>query len=163
MISARIRSVFVVLCMHLNNRIRSSDSSITKLVLKLESDPKLMWFFYDNLAGIFVRLATCKFCTDGLGECDNDEGCSSACTAKHPGGEGSCQMVESTLKLCYCYYNCEGRLQPSATICKDTCSLGVCECQCDQECSAKCEAKHPGGKESCSGLPLNLCQCLYLC
>ncbi|XP_050374534.1 defensin-like protein 182 [Argentina anserina] len=113
-------------------------------------------------SGIFVRLSMCKFCTDGLGECDNDKGCSSACAAKYPSGEGSCEVVEGNLKLCYCYYNCEGR-QPPATICNDS-SLGVCECDCDQDCSAKCAAKHPGGQGSCSGLPLNnACQCFYLC
>ena len=110
----------------------------------------------DVVSGTMLLTMCEDICTDGLGACDNDDGCNSSCNTKHPGGEGSCTIVEGE-KLCYCYYKCGPPSKPPTGLCTD--GLGAC----DNSCNDKCIAKHPGGQGSCDGYPLRLCECIYPC
>jgi hypothetical protein len=59
----------------------------------------------DVVSGTIILTICEDICTDGLGACDNDEGCNSFCIAKHPSGQGHCDIVVGR-KLCYCDYTC---------------------------------------------------------
>ena len=93
--------------------------------------------------------------------CDN---CNQACVAKHPGGEGACQMLGG-ISSCICYYDCPPPSPPGPKFCQGgagVCSLSYCWNDC---CNTKCAGKYTNGTGFCTSDigSTALCQCQYPC